>query len=68
MQGFLIGERVTRFLSRFSDGGGEASQHTDGGLAPASVSSSGQIGTEDPLHGSEKYKEMPYSARSNNLG
>lgn len=64
MRGFLIRERVTHFLSRFSDDGGEASQHTDRGLAPASVSSSGQIRTEDPLHGSEKIKEMPYSAHS----
>lgn len=59
MEGFLIGERVTHFLSRFLDDGGEASQHTDRGLASASVGGSGQVRTEDPFPGSEEYEAMP---------
>lgn len=47
---------------RLLDDGGEASQHTDRGLASAYVGSSGQIRTEDPVPGSEEYEAMPEPA------
>lgn len=63
MRLFNRGEGHTVPIQVFGDGE-EASQHTDGVwlLLLWPDSSSGQIRTEDPVHDSEKYKEVLYSA------
>lgn len=67
MQGFLIGERVMHFLSRFSDDRGEVSKHTDRGFGFSFVGSSGQVRTEN-THVCDRYKEITCLAHTNNLG